>query len=230
MSAPPSPPQGLPARRGHLDSGVPRDDAAAAVAARRRGRGRQDRARQDAGAATGGELIRLQCYEGIDVAQAVYDWDYARQLLHLRATEATGESTSTTADELESRAVRRAVPDQARVAALDRARRGPAAGAADRRGRPRRRRVRGLPPRGAVRLPGHDPRGRRVQCRAATAGGAHIEPHPRRPRRTQAAVPLPLGRAPRIRPRGGDRQTARARASTPGSPGRWPARSKRCAD
>jgi MoxR-like ATPase len=36
---------------------------------------------------TGGELIRLQCYEGIDVSQAVYEWDYARQLLHLRATE-----------------------------------------------------------------------------------------------------------------------------------------------
>src|SRR5882762_10478146 len=34
---------------------------------------------------TGGELIRLQCYEGIDAAQAVYEWDYARQLLHLRA-------------------------------------------------------------------------------------------------------------------------------------------------
>ena len=32
---------------------------------------------------TGGELIRLQCYEGIDASQAVYDWDYARQLLHL---------------------------------------------------------------------------------------------------------------------------------------------------
>ncbi|HUS43959.1 MAG TPA: MoxR family ATPase [Ilumatobacteraceae bacterium] len=52
--------------------------------------------------ATGGQLIRLQCYEGIDVSQAVYDWDYARQLLHLRATEATGESTSRTADELEA--------------------------------------------------------------------------------------------------------------------------------
>jgi len=37
---------------------------------------------------TGGELIRLQCYEGIDVSQAVYEWDYSRQLLHLRATEA----------------------------------------------------------------------------------------------------------------------------------------------
>jgi MoxR-like ATPase len=33
-------------------------------------------------------LIRLQCYEGIDANQAVYEWDYARQLLHLRALEA----------------------------------------------------------------------------------------------------------------------------------------------
>ena len=37
---------------------------------------------------TGGELLRLQCYEGIDAAQAVYEWDYSRQLLHLRAVEA----------------------------------------------------------------------------------------------------------------------------------------------
>ena len=46
---------------------------------------------------TGGELIRLQCYEGIDSSQAVYDWDYARQLLHLRAAEATGETTGRSA-------------------------------------------------------------------------------------------------------------------------------------
>jgi MoxR-like ATPase len=49
---------------------------------------------------TGGELIRLQCYEGIDVGQAVYEWDYSRQLLHLRAAEATGE-TAAGADALE---------------------------------------------------------------------------------------------------------------------------------
>src|ERR1700737_3321828 len=39
---------------------------------------------------TGGELVRLQCYEGIDVSHAVYEWDYSRQLLHLRAVEAGG--------------------------------------------------------------------------------------------------------------------------------------------
>ena len=36
------------------------------------------------------ELIRLQCHEGIDASQALYDWDFPRQLLHLRALEATG--------------------------------------------------------------------------------------------------------------------------------------------
>ena len=41
------------------------------------------------------ELIRLQCYEGIDVASAVYDWNYLRQILYLRAAE-TGESTGAT--------------------------------------------------------------------------------------------------------------------------------------
>jgi MoxR-like ATPase len=41
---------------------------------------------------TGGELIRLQCYEGIDATQAVYEWDYSRQLLHLRAAEAARAS------------------------------------------------------------------------------------------------------------------------------------------
>ncbi len=50
---------------------------------------------------TGGELIRLQCYEGIDVTQAVYEWDHARQLLHLRTAEATGRAEGAAADTLE---------------------------------------------------------------------------------------------------------------------------------
>ncbi len=49
----------------------------------------------------GAKLIRLQCYEGIDVAQAVYEWDYARQLLHLRTAEAVGRATTTDARTLE---------------------------------------------------------------------------------------------------------------------------------
>lgn len=41
-------------------------------------------------AALGARLVRLQCYEGLDTTQAVYDWDHARQLLHLRAREVAG--------------------------------------------------------------------------------------------------------------------------------------------
>lgn len=37
------------------------------------------------------ELLRLQCYEGLDVHSAVYEWDYARQILQIRMLEATGE-------------------------------------------------------------------------------------------------------------------------------------------
>ena len=50
---------------------------------------------------TGGRLIRLQCYEGIDVAQAVYEWDYSRQLLHLRTAEAVGRASGADAEQLE---------------------------------------------------------------------------------------------------------------------------------
>jgi MoxR-like ATPase len=44
---------------------------------------------------SGTPLIRLQCYEGIDAAQALYDWDFPRQLLHLRAAEAAGAADAT---------------------------------------------------------------------------------------------------------------------------------------
>ena len=42
----------------------------------------------------GVELVRLQCYEGIDAAQALYDWDFPRQVLHLRAAEVGAAVTS----------------------------------------------------------------------------------------------------------------------------------------
>ncbi len=44
--------------------------------------------------ALGRPLVRLQCYEGLDLASAVYDWNYSRQLLHIRAAEAAGEAAS----------------------------------------------------------------------------------------------------------------------------------------
>ncbi len=64
-------------------------------------------------AALGRRLIRLQCYEGLDVGSAVYEWDFARQMLEIRIAEASGR-----ADQLLSRESTRggvndpAAPDQ----------------------------------------------------------------------------------------------------------------------
>jgi MoxR-like ATPase len=53
---------------------------------------------------TGQELIRLQCYEGLDAAQALYDWDFPRQILHLRALE-TARHAADAADTAAARAL-----------------------------------------------------------------------------------------------------------------------------
>ncbi|KGN33823.1 ATPase [Knoellia sinensis KCTC 19936] len=50
--------------------------------------------------AGGVPLIRLQCHEGIDASQALYDWDFPRQILHLRAVEAVEGAASL--EEIES--------------------------------------------------------------------------------------------------------------------------------
>ncbi len=55
------------------EAGVGKTEAAKAVAA-----------------VLGSKLIRLQCYEGLDVAHAVYEWNYTRQLLHIRAVQESG--------------------------------------------------------------------------------------------------------------------------------------------
>ena len=175
---------------------------------------------------TGGRLIRLQCYEGIDVAHALYDWSYARQLLYIRTLEASRRARrpAATLHELFGREFleRRPLLDAIEHTTG-------AAGAADRRDRPRRRRVRGVPARAAVRLPGHDPRDRHDPGGAAAAGDADLEPHPRAARRAQAPLPVPLDRASR-------RSSARSRSCAPACPAcpsgwrpRRPRSSRRCA-
>jgi MoxR-like ATPase len=44
-------------------------------------------------ASLGRELIRLQCYEGLDIAQAAYEWNYSRQMIEIRLAEASGEQS-----------------------------------------------------------------------------------------------------------------------------------------
>ena len=88
-----------------------------------------------------------------------------RQILHLRAAETAGVRPAATDDaaELETLAVRPAVPDRPADPAGDRAQ---PVGAADRRDRPGRRRVRGVPARGAGRQRGHHPGARHHPGRA----------------------------------------------------------------
>ena len=50
----------------------------------------------------GTPLIRLQCYEGLDASQALYDWDFPRQILHLRTLEAVAASGELDPSEAES--------------------------------------------------------------------------------------------------------------------------------
>jgi len=51
-------------------------------------------------ATLGRQLIRLQCYEGLDVASAVYEWNYARQMIEIRLAEAGQESRDTVEEEI----------------------------------------------------------------------------------------------------------------------------------
>ena len=48
--------------------------------------------------AIGAEFVRLQCYEGLDASQALYDWDFPRQILHLRTIEATAVAAGESVD------------------------------------------------------------------------------------------------------------------------------------
>jgi MoxR-like ATPase len=54
-------------------------------------------------AMSGAELIRLQCYEGLDVGQALYEWDYARQMMAIRLLEARGAGATATPEDIMSR-------------------------------------------------------------------------------------------------------------------------------
>jgi MoxR-like ATPase len=50
--------------------------------------------------ATGAELIRLQCYEGLDEARALYEWNYKKQLLRIQASQGDDRSWSETHDDI----------------------------------------------------------------------------------------------------------------------------------
>jgi MoxR-like ATPase len=99
------------------------------------------------------ELIRLQCYEGLDEAKSLYEWNYQKQLLRIQADRDQGLSSDEVTQHVFSREylldrpLLRAITTPRRVVLL----------IDDRQGG---RGVRGVSPRAGVRVPGHDPRAR----------------------------------------------------------------------
>ena len=174
-------------------------------------------------AALGTPLIRLQCYEGMDSSEALYEWNYPRQLLRIRLAEAGGEDVGE--DDLFGREylVRRPV-----LEAIEHPGPLPAV-LLDRRARPRRPRLRGVPARAARRRGGHGAGARDDPRDGPARGRADVEPHARPARRAQAALPVPLDRLPVAGARGRDRAPPRAGLLARRWPATWSRRSRGCA-
>ena len=169
-------------------------------------------------AALGRKLIRLQCYEGLDVASAVYEWNSAAQMIAIRLAEAAGD---TDREQLSSdifaerylikRPLLQALePDVAGapvllIDELDRADEAFEAYLLEI----------------LSRLPGDDPRTRHREGAAAADRHHHLEPHPRDPRRAEAPLSLSLGRLSQCRARTCDRQDRACPASPRNCRSRW---------
>ena len=165
----------------------------------------------------GTELIRLQCYEGLDVQTALYEWDYPRQLLRLRMAEGRGEDAAASSrraifsrDYLLERPLLRAItrpaaPPVLLIDEVDRADDGFEAFLLELLSDFQVT----IPELGTIRAE-HPPHVR-----------PHLEPHPGAGRRPAPPLPLPLHRAPEPREGGADHPHPLAG----GRRRAWPARS-----
>ena len=156
---------------------------------------------------TGAELIRLQCYEGIEASQALYDWDFARQILHIRAVEAAAGS------DLDARALEESLFDERFLLerpilkALRSANAVLLIDEIDRADDEFEAFLLEVLSTFAVTIPEYG----EVRADHAADGGAHLQPDPRAARRPEAALPLPLDRPSR-------RWPGRSRSSGPACP------------
>ena len=144
-------------------------------------------------------LVRLQCYDGIDAAEALYEWNYPRQLLSIRLAEAGGEALREedlfSSEYLIRRPLLRALehpgprPAVLLIDEIDRADDDFEAFLLELLGRGAR----------------DDPRARHDHGHPPARDRADLQPHARPARRGQAPLPVPLDRLPVARARGGDR-------------------------
>ena len=161
----------------------------------------------------GRKLIRLQCYEGIDTNQALYEWDYARQMLQIRALSERqrrrrGRGRQAVRPEVPARSGRcwrRSRAGDRAVLLIDEV---------DRADDEFEAFLLELLSDFQITIPEIGT----ITADSAAAGRAHLQPHPRAARRAEAALPLPLDRLPDRRARGGDRPAS----GRPGCPRRWP--------
>ena len=158
--------------------------------------------------ATGRKLIRLQCYEGLDEAKALYEWEYSKQLLYTQILKeklhrGDGRRVSRCAKPPSASASEDSVFFSEHFIVprplLQRDHLGRAGAAADRRGRQVGPGVRGVPARGALGLPGDGARARHDRGQAQAARVPDLEQRARDERRAQAPLPAPLHRLPERR-------------------------------
>ena len=172
--------------------------------------------------ATGSELIRLQCYEGLDEARALYEWNYKKQLLRIQASK-DDDSWDEIHDDvfaeefLMSRplltAIRNPNPTVLLIDETDKA----------------DVEVEGLLLEVLSDFQVTIPELGTIVATRTAAGLPHVQRHPRAVGGPQAPLPLPAPGLPGRRSREGDRASAESPRSPSSSPSRWCAPSARCA-
>ena len=168
----------------------------------------------------GARLIRLQCYEGIDEAKALYEWNYKKQLLRIQAESQTWDEVS---DDIFSEeflltrplleAIRASEPVVLLVDEVDRV----------------EVETEALLPGDPQRLPGVDPGTGHHRGHPDPARVPHLQQHPRALRGPEAPLPVPLHRLSRPPAGAGHRPDQGARHQPRAWPTRWHASSGRCA-
>ena len=170
----------------------------------------------------GRTLIRLQCYEGLDEAKALYEWNYRKQLLRIQ-TESDDASWRDVQDDIFGEEFLLPRPLMTAIASAE-----PVVLLIDEIDKTDQE-FEAMLLELLSRLPDLDPRARADRGDHPAGGAAHLEQHPRADRGAQAPLPVPVARLPERRSRARDRPPAHARTRSARSPASWSRSSTRSA-